>query len=156
MRTVAAMTLIDTPNFPVDIATDGTAVEQALSQASVPLLEHPDFDVAGVAHLGFENAREWIAAAHLGVEVQRRFGELRSLVRGFVTFGAEHRDLQRKLELLEVTVRAKRLKAHTYNPQEEFDMSGMLESGIVLPAKTREAADIARVIGRYLKNETKP
>jgi hypothetical protein len=153
MRTIAAMTLIDTPSFPIDVAADGTAVEQALIQASVPLLQHPDSDIAGVAHLGFENTREWIAAAHLGVEVHRRFGELRSLLRGFVTFGTEHRDLQRKLEISRLTVHAKRLKAYVYNPQEEFDMSGMLESGIVLPTETREAAGVARAVSNYLKNQ---
>jgi hypothetical protein len=148
-RTVAA-NLLGTPSFAMDITGDGTVPERALTQAFSVLLTHPDRRLAGVAHLGAQNAREWMAVARLGVEIRDRFGELQRPIKGFVTYGAEHRDLLRKAGLQGLTIHPKRLKSEIYDTKENFDMSGMLSCGIVLPDEMPLVAAMADGVKDYL------
>lgn len=142
-RQLAACTLLGTPSFPADIISDDSVVEQAVTKALPTLFSHPDPGVVGSAFIGFDNAREWIAAAHLGVEVSRHFGELTSPLRGLVTFGAEHKDLERKFGLLGVPARSEAPKNSSNDPRLSLDTQAIFVSGVVPAGITPLAASAA-------------
>lgn len=150
LRRLAAVTLINTPSFTADMTADGSVAEQALSAAVDPLLRHPDQQAAGLAHVGLQNAREWIGVARTGVELKALFGGLSGSLKGFITFGKEHKDLSRKFGLQGVEVNTKSVATSEADVFAYFDLPAMLQSGIVLPDELGLTSALAKEMQNHL------
>ncbi|HSD55620.1 MAG TPA: hypothetical protein VLA92_00545 [Candidatus Saccharimonadales bacterium] len=108
LRYLRAAALSNVKHASVDIARDGTATERAILAAYDAVdqeskLRHArgqDLEECSVAELALHNAREWIKVAKLGSELGMRFPRRRQKIDAVMTYGALHKDLDRKIGIV--------------------------------------------------------
>ena len=132
VRTLAAITLSGTESFVYDIAADGGPAEGALLLARKKFLATRSGDVPrlALANAGYINAREWSMAANMGNKIKQREAGVVRPVDTFVTVGAGHLDLMRKLDLCEVRVSHLFFDADAQRHGESVSLHGAFQRGV--------------------------
>ncbi|HSW74309.1 MAG TPA: hypothetical protein VLG16_00405 [Candidatus Saccharimonadales bacterium] len=147
-RMLAARTLLPTVSFSYDLAADGTLAERALSVAYRDVFKSRYSEaVKARAFIGMTAAREWCMVAKLGSLLSFYEKDNTRPVETFMTIGAAHTDVSRKLRLQGTVVDPKYIiSSRQINEYEDAlnDVPAVMRSGIIAKNRMGTFIDIAR------------